>query len=149
MNTFNFRARQNTSEVNQVKKCWNCHKLSSRRSQWSQIIKHYSQVTVSWLSDSVIAWCNQVLHFNLTKHLVLDTCDTLLRYGWLPIQSGGPCTQCLPVPMQFYLLTTSKAEIMSNYIRGKNYSGDLRWRVVYKVYLEGRTTSAVSRKLSE
>ena len=38
------------------------------------------------------AWCFYVLRFNLKKHLVLQLCDSLPLYDWLPMQSNGPCT---------------------------------------------------------
>ena len=49
---------------------------------------------------------------------------------------------------QFQTLTNSTSETMSIYVRGKAYSGDLRWRVVFKRCLEGKSTSTVSRELS-
>ena len=45
-------------------------------------------------------------------------------------------------------MTNSTSETMSIYVRGKAYSGDLRWRVVFKRCLEGKSTSTVSRELS-
>ena len=45
---------------------------------------------------TVIAWCIKVLHFTFTRHLPLETCDSLLLYASLPMQSSTPCNQPHP-----------------------------------------------------
>ena len=102
----------------------------------------------------VIGWCMEVLHFTFTKHLAWEACDTLLCYVWLPRQKAVDhawsaykfkCT-CSQV-VQFYTLTNSLAEIMSNYVRGKvtleNWGGDCTglqsiFRVKKKVHISSQ-----------